>query len=29
MRKRGSVWLANLNPGRRTEPGKIRPVLIV
>ena len=29
MRKRGSVWLANLNPGRGTESGKIRPVLIV
>src|SRR3989338_11213242 len=29
MRKRGSVWLANLNPRRGTEPGKIRPVLIV
>lgn len=29
MRKRGSVWLANLNLGRSTEPGKIRPVLIV
>ena len=29
MRRRGSVWLANLNPGRRTEPGKIRPVLVV
>jgi len=29
MRKRGSVWLANLNPVRGTEPGKIRPVLIV
>ncbi|MGH8397114.1 MAG: type II toxin-antitoxin system PemK/MazF family toxin [Gammaproteobacteria bacterium] len=29
MRKRGSVWLANLNPGRGTEPGKTRPVLIV
>ena len=29
MRKRGSVWLANLNPGRGTGPGKIRPVLIV
>lgn len=25
----GSIWLANLNPGRGTEPGKIRPVLIV
>ncbi len=29
MRKRGSVWLASLNPRRGTEPGKIRPVLIV
>ena len=29
MRKRGSVWLANLNPKRGTEPGKVRPVLIV
>lgn len=29
MRRRGGVWLANLNPGRGTEPGKIRPVLIV
>ena len=29
MRKRGSIWLANLNPGRGTEPGTIRPVLIV
>ncbi|MGH8415091.1 MAG: type II toxin-antitoxin system PemK/MazF family toxin [Gammaproteobacteria bacterium] len=29
MRKRGSVWLANLNPGRGTEPSKTRPVLIV
>lgn len=29
MRRRGSVWLANLNPGRGTEPGKTRPVLIV
>lgn len=25
----GDVWLANLNPGRGTEPGKTRPVLIV
>lgn len=25
----GEVWLANLNPGRGTEPGKLRPVLIV
>jgi len=23
------IWLANLNPQRGTEPGKIRPVLIV
>ena len=29
VRKRGSIWLANLNPGKGTEPGKIRPVLIV
>ncbi len=26
---RGEIWLANLNPGRGTEPGKTRPVLIV
>lgn len=26
---RGEVWLANLNPSRGTEPGKLRPVLIV
>lgn len=26
---RGSIWLANMNPGRGTEPGKIRPALIV
>ena len=25
----GAVWLANLNPGRGTEPGKVRPVLIL
>jgi mRNA interferase MazF len=29
MRNRGEIWLANLNPGRGTEPGKIRPVLIL
>lgn len=29
MRRRGGVWLANLNPGRGAEPGKTRPVLIV
>lgn len=27
--KRGQVYLANLNPGKGTEPGKTRPVLIV
>ena len=25
----GEIWLANLNPGRGKEPGKVRPVLIV
>jgi len=29
MPNRGEVWLADLNPGRGTEPGKTRPVLIV
>lgn len=29
MRNRGSVWLADLNPRRGTEPGKVRPVLVV
>lgn len=29
MYRRGEIWLANLNPGRGTEPGKIRPVLLV
>lgn len=28
-RNHGEVWLANLNPGRGTEPGKVRPVLIL
>jgi len=27
--KRGEIWLANMNPGRGTEPGKVRPVLVV
>jgi mRNA interferase MazF len=27
--RRGEIWWANLNPGRKTEPGKIRPVLIL
>ncbi|MEK6733886.1 MAG: type II toxin-antitoxin system PemK/MazF family toxin [Pseudomonadota bacterium] len=25
----GDVWLANLNPSKKTEPGKIRPVLLI
>ena len=29
MRKRGEIWLANLDPRRGTEPGKTRPVLVV
>jgi mRNA interferase MazF len=29
MRNRGEVWLADLNPPHGTEPGKLRPVLIV
>lgn len=29
MRNHGEVWLANLDPGRGTEPGKVRPVLIL
>jgi mRNA interferase MazF len=29
MPERGTVCLANLNPGRGTEPGKTRPVLII
>ena len=27
--ERGEIWLANLNPGRGTEPGKTRPVLVI
>lgn len=26
--ERGTIWLANLNPQKGTEPGKTRPVLI-
>lgn len=26
---KGEIWLANLNPSRGTEPGKMRPVLIL
>ena len=29
MLKRGEIYLANLNPGKGTEPGKTRPVLIL
>jgi mRNA interferase MazF len=29
MPDHGDIWLANLNPGRGSEPGKIRPVLII
>jgi mRNA interferase MazF len=28
-RKRGEIWLADLNPQQGTEPGKTRPVLVV
>lgn len=27
--KQFDIWLANLNPAKGTEPGKIRPVVIV
>ena len=27
--KRGEIWVANLNPSRGREVGKIRPVLII
>ncbi len=27
--KRGGLWLANLNPAKGTQPGKVRPVLIM
>lgn len=27
--RRGDLWSADLNPRRGTEPGKIRPVLVV
>ena len=27
--RRGSLYLADLNPGRGSEPGKIRPVLVI
>lgn len=27
--KQYDIWLANLNPGKGTEPGKTRPVVII
>ena len=27
--ERGAIWMANLNSGKGTEPGKTRPVLIL
>ena len=27
--KKYDIWLADLNPGRGTEPGKVRPVIII
>ena len=27
--RHGEIWLANLNPGKGTEPGKIRPVIVL
>lgn len=27
--RRGEIWLADLRPGRGTEPGKVRPVLVI
>jgi mRNA interferase MazF len=29
MPNRGEIWLANLNPPHGTEPGKMRPVLVI
>ena len=29
MKRQFDIWLVNLNPARGTEPGKIRPVVIV
>jgi len=29
VRNQGEIWLADLNPRRGTEPGRVRPVLIV
>lgn len=27
--KQYEIWLANFNPSKRTEPGKIRPVVVI
>ncbi|MGB5479092.1 MAG: type II toxin-antitoxin system PemK/MazF family toxin, partial [Thermoanaerobaculia bacterium] len=27
--RRGALYLADLNPRRGTEPGKIRPILVI
>lgn len=29
MKRRGEIWVANLNPGRGREISKIRPVLVI
>jgi len=29
VRSQGEIWLADLNPRHGTEPGKVRPVLVV
>ena len=29
MLERGGIYLANLNPSKRDEPGRIRPVLVL
>ncbi|MEI6215570.1 MAG: type II toxin-antitoxin system PemK/MazF family toxin [Desulfuromonadales bacterium] len=29
MFRHGEIWLADLNPGHGTEPGKVRPVLLL
>jgi mRNA interferase MazF len=29
MKRRGEIWVGNLNPGRGREVAKIRPVLII
>lgn len=29
MKKQFDIWLVNLNPARGTEPGKIRPAVVI